>query len=57
MRNISDRNVEKIKTRILCCMTFFFRKSFRLWDKVEEYGRAGQATDDKMSHAHCLMDA
>jgi hypothetical protein len=25
---------------------FFFLKSCRLWDKVEKYGRAGEATDD-----------
>jgi hypothetical protein len=24
---------------------FFSRKSYRLWDNVEKYGRAGQATD------------
>ena len=39
--------VEKIKTQILCSVNFFFfRKSCRLWDNVEKYGRAGQATDD-----------
>ena len=40
--------VEKIKTHILWSVTifFFFRKSFRLWDSEEEYGRAGRATDD-----------
>ena len=37
--------VEKIKTRILCSVTFF-RKLCRLWDNVEKYWRAGQATDD-----------
>jgi hypothetical protein len=35
----------KIKTRILCSITFF-RKSCRLWDNVKKYGTAGQATDD-----------
>ena len=24
----------------------------RLWDNVKKYGRAGQATDDNMAHAH-----
>jgi len=33
MRNVSDKAVEKIKTHILCSVTFF-RKSFRLWDNV-----------------------
>jgi len=36
--------VDKVKTRILCSITFS-RISYRLWDNVEKYGRAGQATD------------
>jgi len=47
--------VEKIKTHILGSVTFF-RKSCRLWDNVEKYSRAGQATDDNMAHAHCMLD-
>ena len=47
--------VEKIKTHILCSVTFF-RKSYRLWDNVEKYCTAGQATDGNMAHAHCMMD-
>jgi hypothetical protein len=39
---------EKIKTHILCSITFF-RKSCRLWDYVEKYGRARQATDDNVA--------
>jgi len=45
MRNISDKSVEKIKTNISCSLTYF-RKSCRLWDNVEKYGRDGQVTDD-----------
>jgi len=33
-----------------------FLKSCRLWDNVKKYGRAGQATDDNFTHAHCMMD-
>jgi hypothetical protein len=40
--------VEKIKTRILCSITFFFRKSCRVWNNVEKYGIARQATDDNI---------
>jgi hypothetical protein len=40
---LQTKVVEKIKTHILCSVTFF-RKSRRLWDNVEKYGRAGQAT-------------
>jgi hypothetical protein len=37
-------------------LNFFFRKSCRLWDNVEEYCRARQATDDNMVHVHCMLD-
>ena len=37
-----------MKTHILCSITFF-RKSCRLWDNVEKYGRARQATDDNIT--------
>ena len=33
-----------------------FRKSLSLWDNVEKYCRAGQAKDDGMAHAHCVLD-
>ena len=35
---------------------FFLRKSCCLWDKVEKYCRAGQATDDNTAHAHCRLN-
>jgi hypothetical protein len=47
--------VEKIKTHILCSVTFF-RKSYCLWDNVEKYGRAREATNDNMAYARCKMD-
>jgi hypothetical protein len=37
--------VEKIKTHILCSVTFF-RKSCHLWDNAEKFGRARGATKD-----------
>jgi hypothetical protein len=40
--------VEKIKTHILRSMFFFFLKSCRLWENVEKYGTAGQATGDNI---------
>jgi len=42
--------VEEVKTHILCSITFS-RKSCRLWDNVDKFCRAGQATDDNMAHA------
>jgi len=56
MRKVSEKVVEKIKTHILCLATNF-RKSCHLWDKVEKYCRAGQATHDNMAHAHFMLDA
>jgi len=47
--------VEKIKIHILYSITFFPRKSCRLRDNVEKYCRAGQAIDDKMAHANCML--
>jgi hypothetical protein len=46
--------VGKIKT-IQCPVTFFFRKFCPLWDNVEKYCRAGQATDDNMVRARCVV--
>ena len=46
--------VEKIKIYILCSITFF--PPWKLWDKVGEYCRAGQVTDDNMAHVYCMMD-
>ena len=40
--------VDEIKTHILCPITFFFRKSCLLWDKVEKYCTTGQVTDGKI---------
>ena len=49
--------VQKIKTHILCAVTFFVpRKSYRLWDNMEKYCRAGYATDENTAHAHFLLD-
>jgi hypothetical protein len=50
--------VGKMKTNMSCSLTFFllFWKSCRLWENVEKYCRAGQATYDNMAHAHCMLD-
>ena len=45
--------VEKIKIHFSCSVTLF-RKSCRLWDNLEKYVRARQATDDnKILLMHC----
>jgi len=49
--------VLKMKTHILGSVTFFPpRKSSRLCDKVEEYCRAGQVTNNNVAHAQCMLD-
>jgi hypothetical protein len=53
---LQTKVVEKTRAQILVSVTFFSRKSRRLWDNVEKYYRAGQATDGNMARAHCLMD-
>jgi hypothetical protein len=47
------KGVEKIK-HILYSVTFF-RKSYPLWDNVEEYGGARQTADDNMA-VRCVLD-
>jgi len=47
--------VEKIKTHFLISI-YFLRKSCRLCDNEEKYGGAGQASDNNMAHAHCMLD-
>jgi hypothetical protein len=45
--------VEKIKTHILCSITFF-RKSHRLWDNVEKCNRDRGATNTSQHGAYAL---
>ena len=49
MGNVSDKRCREDQTNILCPITFFLRKSYRLCDNVEKYGRAGEATDENMA--------
>ena len=46
--------VEKIKTRFM--LNNVFRQLCREWDNAENYGRAGQATEDNMAHSRCMLD-
>jgi len=45
--------VEKIKAKILF-YNFFF-KLRRVWNNVEKYCRAGQATENDMAQARCML--
>ena len=49
--------LEKIKTHILCSVTFLFSENRAVCEIMwKKYCRAGQATDDNMAHAHCVLD-
>ena len=44
MRNVSDKSCREIQNTHFISNNFYFRKSNHLWDKVENYGGAGQDT-------------
>ena len=46
--------VEKIKTHILCSVIFENLTVYEIMWK--NYCRAGQATDDNIAHANCMLD-
>jgi hypothetical protein len=46
--------VDKIKKHLI--FNKFYRKSCRLWENVEKYGWASQATDDNSARSHCMLD-
>jgi hypothetical protein len=57
MKNVSDKSCrESRNTHCVINEFFFLQKWCRLWDNVEKYCRAGQATDGNMVHAHCMLD-
>jgi hypothetical protein len=49
-------DVEEIKRQFFYSITFVSRKSCRLWDNVEKYCTAGQATNENMAQKHCMLD-
>jgi len=50
--NVSDKLCRENQTHILYSINIYFRKSCCLWDNVEKYCRAGQATDDNGLYTH-----
>jgi hypothetical protein len=50
IRNVSDKICRgNQNTRLIFSKFFFPRKSFHLWDNVEKYGTARQATGDNIT--------
>jgi len=47
--------VEKIKTHILFSVTLF-SENRAVYEKMDKYCGAGQATDDNTAHAHYMLD-
>jgi len=54
MKNVSHKCCSENQNTHFVFSNFF--SSCHLWDNVEKYCRAGQATDDSMAHAHCILD-
>jgi hypothetical protein len=54
MGNVSNKSCRGNQNTYFIFSKFFF-KSFRLWEYLEIYFRAGQATDDNM--VHCALHA
>jgi hypothetical protein len=54
MRTASEKSCRKNKNTHF--VQPFFRKSCRLWDKVEKCCRAREVTDNSTAHAFCMLD-
>jgi hypothetical protein len=54
MRNVSNTNCRENQNTHFTLNNFFPRKSCRLCDDVEKYGRARQATDDNIIQRMCF---
>jgi len=51
-----SNNIWRINNIQCITLVVLYGKSSGLWDNVEKYCRTGQATDDNMAHAHCMLD-
>jgi len=56
MKNIPVKYVDKFRTHILCSIKYLFLKSCFYGDNVENYYGVGQATDENMAQALCMLD-
>jgi len=56
MENVSAKSSRETKNTRFIFISFLKKESYFLWDNVEKYYRAGQAKEDNMVHAHCMLD-
>jgi len=57
IRNISDiAHRQNQNTHFVLSNFFFSRRPCRLWNNVGKYCRTGQAINDNMAHAYCMLD-
>jgi hypothetical protein len=56
MRNVSDETCRENQNTRFMFDNFFFPQNHAVCDNVEKYCRAGQAADDNMAHALCVLD-
>ena len=56
MRNVSDKRCRENQNTFCMINSIFFENRAILLDSMEKYCRSGQATDDNMTHAHCMLD-
>jgi hypothetical protein len=55
MRNFSDKSCRENQNTHFVFNNFFW-KSLHLWGNLEKYSRAGQATDNNVAHAPCILE-
>jgi hypothetical protein len=57
MINVSNKICRENQNTLFVLRNFFFFENPAVYEKMwKKYFRAGQATDDNMAHAHCVMD-
>jgi hypothetical protein len=56
MRNISDKICRENQNTFYVQSFFSFENRAVYEINVEKFCRAGQATDDSMAYAHCMLD-
>ena len=55
MKNVSDKSCRETRNARLVYNNLFFPEK-RVLYIMEKYCSEGQATDDNMAHAHCMLD-